>query len=140
MEHFQVADRFARRPHPRLIVEAAVREVSPAPMMANVLERKIMFMVRNEGRGLARFPALRCQRGTLVMPNLVFEENLNAIWPRSEADPDWLSFRGGVNDVVYPGESLRVAHLIQRCHHNEHLTAPEHRFGFPRVIFEMHSQ
>jgi hypothetical protein len=77
-----------------------------------MLERTFTVVVTNEGRGIARFPAVRCERlHGIGLPNEMAGKS--PIWFVSYADEKWLSFRGGANDVVYPGESLLVATLVQ---------------------------
>jgi hypothetical protein len=76
-------------------------------------ERTIRITLRNEGRGLARFPAVRYQKfGNLTIPNVMSGLAL-PLWAVSHADDEWSSFRGGANDVVYPGETLNIATLVQ---------------------------
>jgi len=112
MEYFQIEDRFGRRPHARL--QASVSE---GGMRANqngqLLERVFPLIVTNYGRGLARFPALRCQRLVELRPSDSHSATEQCLWGFSDADPEWFSFRGGANHVLYPGESLRVATVTQ---------------------------
>ncbi len=112
MEYFQIEDRFGRRPHARLIVEVKHDAIRAAVLQYGMRERSIAVMLANEGRALARFPAVRYKRHKGIgLPNQSFGPF--PIWPLSGADGEWFSFRGGANDVVYPGESLRVATLVQ---------------------------
>jgi hypothetical protein len=107
MAYFLIADRFGRRPHPRLRVD-----VTHETFFQN-LERTFAVSVINDGRGLARFPAVRYQRiGGLELANVM--RGQAPIWGFSDANPEWSSFRGDANDVVYPGEMLRIATLLHR--------------------------
>jgi len=128
MAYFQIEDRFGRRPHARLIVEVKHDAIRNAVLQFNVMERHIAVMLTNEGRGLARFPAVRFQRQMGVgLPN----QSLGPfpIWSLSQADNEWISFRGGTNDVVYPGESLRIATIIQSGQRVDNVST----FKFPEI-------
>jgi hypothetical protein len=112
MAYFQIEDRFGRRPHARLIVEVKHERIAQAVFQPGVQERYIAVRISNEGRGLARFPAVRCQR----VKGVGHPHNLTGIvpiWAMSQANSEWVSFRGGANDVVYPGESFQVVTLVQ---------------------------
>jgi hypothetical protein len=112
MMYFQIADRFGRRPHAQLIVELEDGGVRTQMLAPGVFERTVIAIVSNTGRGLARFPALRIGRtkGLMIPMHLYAPPPL---WPLSDAHSDWFSLRGGSNDVVYPGEKLKIATLIQ---------------------------
>jgi hypothetical protein len=106
MAYFQLEDRFGRRPHARLIVNLKHHSIRHAYLQANIFERCISVELTNEGRGLARFPAIRCQdtRG-ISAPHPM--HTVQPIWAISHADNDWLSFRGGVNDVCIRERAYR---------------------------------
>jgi hypothetical protein len=112
MEYFQIEDRFGRRPHARLVAAVVVGPIQGKPM-GGELERIIQVTLRNEGRGLARFPAVRFERlsGVAIPANELYV-GPQSIWPVL-GDQEWISFRGGANDVVYPGETLKLATLSQ---------------------------
>jgi hypothetical protein len=128
MAYFQIADRFGRRPHPHLRVEVthvAFREIL---FQSGTLERTFALAVVNEGRGLARFPAVRYQRvGDLSLPNTLRGES--SLWTLSDANAEWPSFRGGANDVVYPEERLKIATLV---HPGARVNRPSPR-SFPDI-------
>lgn len=33
--------------------------------------------------------------------------------PKRASGPEWVNFRGGIDDVIYPGETLKITKLIQ---------------------------
>lgn len=113
MEYFQIEDRFGRRPHAQLIANLKDEGAKPAILSPSQVMRHIALEIKNEGRGLARFPAVRVQRMSRIsIPNNALRGPI-PIWPISEANEKWISVRGGANDVIYPGETLRIATLIQ---------------------------
>lgn len=112
MEYFQIEDRFGRRPHARLIVELKDEGVGGKPMGEGILERRVGVILSNNGRGLALFPCVRFRRGGgITFPG--YMDSQQPIWPHSYADKEWISLRGGSNDVVYPGDTLRIATIVQ---------------------------
>jgi hypothetical protein len=112
MEYFQIEDRFGRRPRAKLTVSLSGFSILGAPLGMGQFVRHIGLVVTNEGRGLARFPALRIGHvSSAFIPNNVYYPA--PAWPASDGVPGWTSLRGGTDNVLYPGESLRVAVLIQ---------------------------
>jgi Putative DNA-binding domain len=112
MEYWQIEDMFGKRPHPRLKVTVAGGGFRKEPFNFQIMRRVLIVTVTNEGRGIARYPALRVLRVRGVSPPSL-NDSEQSLWPSSTADPDWYSFRGGSNDVLYPGESLRIVGLGQ---------------------------
>ena len=76
----------------------------------------------NQGRGIARFPALRYKQ--ILGVELLNGIGKGPIWPISEANLGWTSFPGGANDVIYPGESLWIA-TLQQLRYSTDGTAPQ---------------
>ena len=112
MEYFQVEDRFGRRPHPRLIVapsEIRIRQ----PMGYITTAREVTLFVRNEGRGIARFPALHCYRNSNLRYSAGMYNMNQSTWPHLDRDEERFSFRGRADDVLYPGEALNIVVLEQ---------------------------
>jgi hypothetical protein len=132
MEYFQIEDRFGRRPHARLIVELKDEGIGGKVMAGGILERRIAVILGNKGGGLARFASVRFRRGGgITFPGVMDAQQ--PIWPYSYADKEWISIRGGSNDVVYPGETLRIATIVQ-----EHAIVPStgrgtHTWEFPAI-------
>jgi hypothetical protein len=70
----------------------------------------------NIGRGLAKFPGIRFKQvnnGLIVNPHGLDGNGNNGLPPRL-SDRDWFVFRGGVDDVIYPGSTLKITQLLQR--------------------------
>jgi len=110
MAYFQIADRFGRRPHPRLVVSVSDDKIDFLGAYEGRARRRVELSVSNEGRGLARFPALRCRN----VEGVFFPQSSPGAartWPYSDAVLGWMSFRGGANDVVHPGDVLQIAKL-----------------------------
>jgi Putative DNA-binding domain len=118
MAYFQIADRFGRRPQARLIVEVRHEALRYSSFREDGSRERVFSMtLTNEGRGIARFPAVRFQsEQPITVGNPMILQGQAPLWPISDASPGWLSFRGGANDVVYPGEIIRIATLIHAGH------------------------
>lgn len=114
MAMFQIADRFGRRPHPKLVVVAGGRKIIPQVM--GIPDRVVAFSLRNEGRGLALFPCLRIRNAAKTPFPFIIQSNGyktdQPAWPVRGHD-GWQSVRGGANDVVYPGETVDVCTALQ---------------------------
>lgn len=136
MEYFQIEDRFGRRPHPRLVVKAQDLELVPAVAYTQ-LTREVSISITNEGRGLARFPALHCYKDAGLRH---IEGGLLPYiptWTYLDRDQERFSFRGGANDVLYPGETLTIARLKQggRNHGEPIRNRTNQIVGFPELLF-----
>lgn len=118
MPYFQIADRFGRRPKPQLVAEIEVSPPQGTLGGIGFMQRRITLRVSNRGRGIARFPAVRYPTDNGVTTP-AWTDTGQPIWKVSNANRDWVSFRGGANDVVYPGESLELVSLIQRGHQDQ---------------------
>jgi Putative DNA-binding domain len=142
MEYFQIEDRFGRRPHARLVIELTHDSLATPYLQQGVKVRRIAVTMRNEGLGLARFPAIRYEKlKEINLPNLM--DHPQPIWPVSYAGKEWTSIRGGANDVVYPGETLQVATLNQsgvRDNQKRTWTFPEVTFSTEVVCEGMPTQ
>ena len=68
--------------------------------------------VANDGRAVARFPALRVLQGSLFFETNALTGDLS-IWEAGGLNTGWWSYRGGANHVVYPGEELTIVTLVQ---------------------------
>ncbi len=107
MRHREVADMFGRRPHPDL--QLVVRLEASRRGQSGVV------MLRNRGRGLARFPLLsvtirsssdiRFLRGGSPASGPQFG------LPVEHNQDRFMEFRGGVNDVIHPGADRIVVQL-----------------------------
>jgi Putative DNA-binding domain len=116
MAYWQLDDRFGKRPHPRLALYLEEREnVSTSYPEPGVAVRWFHLGLRNEGKGIARFPSLRFLRGNdFDLSQYGIDGNMNFGLPRRASEPAWIVFQGGIDDVIYPGESKLVGILSQR--------------------------
>jgi len=132
MEYFQIEDRFGRRPHARLLIELKDEGIGGKAMSGGILERRIAVFLSNRGRGLALFPCVRFKRGGgISFPG--YMDSQQPIWPHSYADNEWISTRGGSNDVVYPGETLRIATIVQERALVPSTGTGPHTWEFPAI-------
>lgn len=107
-----IADRFGRRPQAKVSVSIDASRTRNAFAGVGNFERIISLSITNDGRGLARFPAIRVSQVPELRVPSGFAGN-ESIWNVSYAAEGWVTFRGSANDVVYPGETLKVGVLMQ---------------------------
>ena len=120
MEYFQIEERFGRRPHPRLSLE--IRDVHMRDSGSYSLPPQRMFSIglKNEGRGIAKFPGIRFKRaGGLGHHDFGIDGNGALGLPIRGSEPEWLVFRGGVDDVIFPKETRWISKLTQAASHTE---------------------
>ena len=113
MEYFQIEDRFGRRPRAALQLSFGEMIYRNMPGNATTGERIIRILIANEGRGLARFAALRIEEGSAFFQALYHGVDPSP-WAMAQANSGWMSYRARSNDVLYPGEQLVVTYLVQR--------------------------
>ncbi|HXG96344.1 MAG TPA: hypothetical protein VNJ06_04440 [Gemmatimonadales bacterium] len=122
LEHYEVADYFGRRPHPRLEIEAGMRisvlsGVGSSPR-TGLLD--VAFLMHNRGRGLAHFPCislgkpaewppLESPHDATVSRTLVSQHAPGRWWARFVAATPTL--------VIYPDDELDAVHARFRLHH-----------------------
>ncbi len=119
MEFFQIEERFGRRPLPRLslVIEVSNMMMDPPGHDGGVI-RRLDFGLRNDGRGIAKFPGLRFRRShAMRLDNFGIDGNMGFGLPSRPSEPEWIVIRGGVDDVIYPGETRRIGKLIQTAVH-----------------------
>jgi hypothetical protein len=116
MEYWQIEDSFGKRPHPRLSLHLEQKDrVNAYYPQSGVAVRWFHLGLRNEGKGIAKFPGLRFRRGEgFEMSQSGIDGNLNFGLPLRASDSEWIIFQGGVDDVIYPGETRLIAILSQR--------------------------
>jgi Putative DNA-binding domain len=116
MEYFQIADMFGKRPQPKL--ELYLEPTGQTLGIPNdpTLHRFFWIGLSNTGRGLAKFPSVRFKRADNCLRPSQFglDGNSNLGLPQRPSDKEWLIFRGGVDDVIYPGTTLKITQLLQR--------------------------
>jgi hypothetical protein len=116
MEYWQLEDQFGKRPVPRLTLYFEEKDrVNARYPQVGVAVRWFHFGLTNEGKGIARFPGLRFTRASgFEMSQYGLDGNTNFGLPLRPSEPDWIVFRGGVDDVIYPGETRLIGILSQR--------------------------
>jgi hypothetical protein len=113
MEYFQIEERFGRRPHARLELYLEKAGIQPA-LGSPTPARWFVLGLRNVGRGIARFPSIRCKPGALNFDMYGLDGNYGCGIPRRPSYRDAIIFRGGIDDVVYPDEILKITKLWQQ--------------------------
>ncbi len=114
MEYFQIADMFGRRSQPNLELYLELDSVDPGGAAGKACE--IWWLgLTNRGRGIAKFPGIRFKTRAIgfVVDRLGVDGNHNHGLPRRPSQDDWIVFRGGVDDVIYPEATLTVAKLLR---------------------------
>jgi hypothetical protein len=111
MPYFMIADRFGRRPQPRLIVDVQFHSL----LEPGKVERAFTVTLSNHGRGIARFPAVRVKELNGMRTPPPTPESRVSMWPVWRVAPGWISIRGGADDVVYPNETISIVTLLQAC-------------------------
>ena len=113
MEYFQIEDRFGKRPHAVLRLSFSEPQTRNVVMNPDAAERLIRIAVANEGRAVARYPALRvAQESTFHESSSPYSSD-QSVWAFINTNNGWWSYRGRANDVLYPGEELTIATLVQ---------------------------
>ena len=115
MEYWQIEEQFGKRPYPRLALhfeeKDSVNVHFPHP---GVAVRWFHFGLKNEGKGIAKFPGLRFPRGSgFEMSQYGLDGNFNFGLPQRPSVTEWIVFRGGMDDVIYPGETRQIGILSQ---------------------------
>jgi hypothetical protein len=116
MEYWQLEDRFGKRPHPRLILHLEEKQnVDAYYPHVGISVRWFHLGLRNEGTGIARFPSLRFRTGNgFELNESGIDGNMNFGLPRRASESSWIVFQGGIDDVIYSGETKLVGILSQR--------------------------
>jgi len=117
MEYFQIEDMFGRRPHPRLSL--ILREEGISVRQDRIPYRFFLLGLKNEGRGIARFPSIRFLKALGLRPasSGLDDSGGNAL-PERPSTFEWTVFQGGIDSVIYPNEDFLITKLIQ---HGERL-------------------
>jgi hypothetical protein len=124
MEHYEVADMFGRRKRPKLIVDceltadrhyihrdrvkAADGRVIPRDSVKAFC--KAVIVIRNDGRGTAKFPFLTVSvRSPYRIHPYELDGNGRSRLPRINRDrPGKAQYAGGVDNVIHPGVTLEI--------------------------------
>lgn len=114
MNYWQIEALFGKRPAPKLEFYIVTAEMLAAQSDHRVPLRVVLFGLRNEGLGIARFPGVRFRSlPTLSDNGFGIDGNCGYGLPLRPSVRDWIVYRGGVDDVIYPGESRPIATLRQ---------------------------
>jgi hypothetical protein len=125
MEFFQVEERFGRRPLSRLSLYIEPQEMINGSGYVRSPLRHLLFGLKNEGRGIAKFPGVRFKRSAnLQQDSFGVDGNGGFGLPPRASEPGWIVFRGGVDDVIYPGETRLIGKLIQTARDEGDRRAP----------------
>ena len=114
MEYFQIEDMFGKRPRPKLELLLKSESIALGAFDQRPKRRFRLGLV-NLGRGLAKFPSIRFKRSCGLVPDAMFglDANGNTGLPLRASDREWIIFRGGIDDVVYPNDTLEITFLLQ---------------------------
>jgi len=114
MEYFQIEERFGKRPAPQLelyLERVGIKNVTHEPRLPR---RVYVLGLKNVGRGLAKFPSIRYRRDSqLIVDFFGIDGNHGFGLPQRPAQNEWVVFRGGVDDVIYPGEIREITKIGQ---------------------------
>ena len=117
MEYFQIADMFGRRRRASLVPYFGAIETRPTSVGGTQsAERRMVVGLRNEGRGVAKFPSIHvsADRPLRVREVMELDGNTDFGLPRLLGDPGLkFAFGGGVDHVIHPGTTLKVTQLVQ---------------------------
>jgi Putative DNA-binding domain len=116
MDYFQIAEMFGRQAKPKLdLYLEATGKIGPIPF-DSAPHRFFWLGLSNTGRGLAKFPGIRFKRtgSGLALHQYGLDGNNNLGLPSRASEHEWVIFRGGVDDVIYPGSTLKITQLLQR--------------------------
>jgi hypothetical protein len=115
MEYWQIEERFGRRPHPKLTLHFEELGISGATWAPQFPIRKFLLGLRNDGAGGAKFPSVQFRTFAGLAPAM--SEGLDGVGgfgiPMKPTRDGWQAFRGGMDDIIYPGEMRPITKLIQ---------------------------
>jgi hypothetical protein len=114
MEYFQIEERFGKRPPPKLALYLELEGIAGHTYNPRVPERSFVLGLRNCGSGLAKFPSIRYRRSCgLIVSRFGIDGSMGFGLPQCPSENEWAVFRGGVNEVIYPGETRKITKLGQ---------------------------
>lgn len=108
MEHFEIAEMFGRRRSPALELFWNPYPSNPCIYMgtSQQLAIKVTVGLRNNGRAIAKYPALLMKGVTLDSAGL---DGCGSFGLQGKPNTSGALFAGGMNDVVYPNTELQIA-------------------------------
>lgn len=112
MEHYEVADLFGRRPHPKLEVEIGLR-ITYAGLLNNTPFGLInlKFVLRNRGNGLMRFPCISIEPPVGLTPGMSGGVGSPTLLELAAPANWWKRFAGTADTVVYPSDEVDVLEM-----------------------------
>jgi len=117
MEYFQIEERFGRRPPPKLELYFEPVGVAMQTLDLRKPARYFVLGLRNDGRSLAKFPSVRYRRASGLICDITATSGIDGCGnfglPLRPSEPEWVVFRGGIDDVIYPQELRRITKLWQ---------------------------
>jgi hypothetical protein len=115
MEYFQIEERFGKRPPPKLELYLEPDGIERNHYAPREPVRSFVLGVRNLGAGIAKFPSIRYRRSCgLGIDQFGIDGVKGFGLPQRPSDNEWTVFRGGVDEVIYPGEIRQITKLIQQ--------------------------
>jgi hypothetical protein len=114
MEYFQIEERFGKRPPPRLELYLEPDGIRAATFAPRTPARWFVLGLQNLGSGIAKFPNVRYRRASgLIVSHFGIDGNMGFGLPQRPSDNEWVIFGGGVDEVIYPGETRKITRLAQ---------------------------
>jgi hypothetical protein len=112
MEPFMLADRYSRRPQPRLEFHWRIEPGGVISGPAERIELRVFFGIRNSGAGIALYPAIIIHR---TKPFHINPDRYRTGLPEQTAFSGRLYkgrriFGGGADHVIYPGSTLEITY------------------------------
>jgi hypothetical protein len=116
MEYFQIADMFGKRPSPMLSLYLEPEDI-PKIFYSNQPARSFLLGLVNSGRGIAKFPSIRFSSDLGLVISVDGIDGMRGFGlPRRASEAGWSTFRGGVDDVIYPAEKRLITRIKQFGH------------------------
>ena len=152
MEYFQIEERFGVRPHPRLELFWEQKGYQ-ANTFTRFPARQFVIGIRNVGAGIAKFPSIWFARSDGLGVKFGGIDGTGGFGlGLAPTEGELVAFRGGVNDVIYPDQTLKIAILVQQGENVgiEGISVAEypmllqrnggthHRWVFKATVFECH--
>jgi hypothetical protein len=99
---------------PKLELYLEAEGIRPDTYAPRTPVRSFVLGLRNVGSGTAKFPSIRFRRASgLTVNHFGIDGSCGFGLPRSPSDNEWEAFRGGADQVIHRGETLKIAKLVQ---------------------------
>jgi hypothetical protein len=114
MEYWQIEVLFGKLPKAKLTLHLEPEEMRAADHANAAPWRPLTLDLRNEGTGIAKFSTIRFKReNAILIDSYGIDGNCGFGLPLRPSQTDWFVFRGGMDDVIFPGETLLISKLRQ---------------------------